>query len=489
MKKTLLLFGILLTASLLVRSQCILFSDNFESGTYSSPWVNGSGSYNYNIVSASPADGVYNFQLVSLSSNTFYSGAQATFTASQPGYVSWWVRTSTTTLANAYFVLGDADISSNNGILFCYISSSGNLRFFASSGYDYPALPNTWYHVEARNINWISRTMDLYVNGSQVQSNWPFRSTTTTAVDQVHLFSLSAATMEYDDIVIGSTPLVISPSQTNTDCYGDSTGSAGISVSGGTGSFQYLWSPTGDTTATLTALAAGNYQCTVTDQNGCTATQSFTISEPPLIQTMIDTSICPGSVFSVGVHQYSVTGLYADTLTSSTACDSIVITDLTVEAAPDITTQLVMNVITANQSGAQYQWLDCDQAYAILPGETGQSLTALTEGNYAVEVTLGQCPDTSNCVNVTFTGIDQQETGRITIFPNPGHGLFLLRGLPDKCILIVRDMAGSLIMRTEPDHNDFLMDLVHLPDGVYILKVESNALERYYRIVKTNNEK
>jgi hypothetical protein len=489
MKKTLLLLVILIAASFVARAQCILFSDNFESGIYAAHWTNGTGSYNYNIVSASPAEGTYNLQLVSLASNSFYQGANGAFTASQPSYVSWWVRTSSTTVANAYFVLGDSDISTNNGILFCYISSSGNLRFFASSGYDYPALPNTWYHVEARNINWISRTMDLYINGSQVQSNWPFRSTTTTAVNQVHLFSLNPATSEYDDIIIGSTPLVISPSQTNADCYGDSTGSATVSVSGGTGSFQYLWSPTGDTTTTVSALTAGTYQCTVTDQNGCTATQSFTISESPLIQTMIDTSICPGSVFSVGVHQYSATGIYSDTLISSTSCDSIVNTDLTVETAPDVTTQLIMNVITANQSGAQYQWLDCDLAYAILPGETGQSLTVVAEGNYAVEVNLGQCPDTSTCVNVTFTGMEAQEKGHISIFPNPGNGLYLLNGLPGDCILSVYDLTGSLIVTAEPEGAVFLLDLVHLTSGMYTLKVEGTAFESYYKIVKTNNGK
>ncbi|MHC0441063.1 MBG domain-containing protein [Flavobacterium sp. 3-210] len=74
--------------------------------------------------------------------------------------------------------------------------------------------------------------------------------------------------------------IVITPSQTNASCKGTANGSASASVTGGTGSYTYQWSPSGGRNASATGLTAGTYTVTVTDANACTATQSFTITEP-----------------------------------------------------------------------------------------------------------------------------------------------------------------------------------------------------------------
>jgi hypothetical protein len=75
-------------------------------------------------------------------------------------------------------------------------------------------------------------------------------------------------------------PLQFSPSQTNNSCFGAGDGSASPNVSGGTSPYTYSWSPTGGTGATENNLNPGSYTCTVTDANGCSATQSFIITEP-----------------------------------------------------------------------------------------------------------------------------------------------------------------------------------------------------------------
>ena len=64
-------------------------------------------------------------------------------------------------------------------------------------------------------------------------------------------------------------------------------------------------------------------------------------------------------------------------------------------------------IITANATGVNYQWLDCDNNYAHVNGETNQSFTPGITGNYAVEITLDGCVDTSNCFLVDFTGIEE----------------------------------------------------------------------------------
>src|SRR5690554_7496523 len=55
-------------------------------------------------------------------------------------------------------------------------------------------------------------------------------------------------------------------------CNGNDGSITGITASGGTGTLTYSWSPSGATTADLTAVPNGSYTLTVTDGSGCTAT-------------------------------------------------------------------------------------------------------------------------------------------------------------------------------------------------------------------------
>ncbi|MCP9747833.1 choice-of-anchor D domain-containing protein, partial [Lacihabitans sp. CS3-21] len=77
---------------------------------------------------------------------------------------------------------------------------------------------------------------------------------------------------------------VTSSSQTNVSCNGGSNGAASINTpTGGAGGYTYNWTPgnpTGDGTVSVTGLTAGSWTCTVTDANSCTATQTFTITQP-----------------------------------------------------------------------------------------------------------------------------------------------------------------------------------------------------------------
>jgi gliding motility-associated-like protein len=72
---------------------------------------------------------------------------------------------------------------------------------------------------------------------------------------------------------------VASCSKTDALCFGGNSGTASVSVTGGTTPFTYLWS-NGGTTASINGLTAGTYSVTVTASNGCTATCSVTVGQP-----------------------------------------------------------------------------------------------------------------------------------------------------------------------------------------------------------------
>jgi hypothetical protein len=81
-------------------------------------------------------------------------------------------------------------------------------------------------------------------------------------------------------------PAAISASvvaQSATSCNGTCDGSATITASGGVPAYTFSWAPGGMVTAAVTGLCAGTYTATVTDVNGCIATQVVMITQPTAI--------------------------------------------------------------------------------------------------------------------------------------------------------------------------------------------------------------
>ncbi len=76
---------------------------------------------------------------------------------------------------------------------------------------------------------------------------------------------------------------------------------------------------------------------------------------------------------------------------------------------PTIDNTLTVNgaTITANQTLADYQWLDCNDEFAPISEEVNQAYTPPANGNFAVEITLQGCTLTSDCELFIFSGIEE----------------------------------------------------------------------------------
>lgn len=70
-------------------------------------------------------------------------------------------------------------------------------------------------------------------------------------------------------------------------CFGGIDGSATVNAAGGAGGFTYLWTPSGQVTATATGLSPGPYTVSITDATGCTVQNTVVVNQPPQIQLLI----------------------------------------------------------------------------------------------------------------------------------------------------------------------------------------------------------
>lgn len=156
-------------------------------------------------------------------------------------------------------------------------------------------------------------------------------------------------------------------------------------------------------------------------------------------------------------------------------CDSIVSLELTVNSPVDATVTTNQNTITSNDgtAGTQFQWIDCDNGNAQIPGENNQSYTANSSGNYAVIISGSNgCRDTSDCVNLNVMGIEESSLDfEVSISPNPvKNQLKIDSDLSIKSVLILNSI-GELITLKENSNNT--LDLSHLESGIYIIQINT----------------
>src|SRR5690606_22797512 len=78
----------------------------------------------------------------------------------------------------------------------------------------------------------------------------------------------------------------------------------------------------------------------------------------------------------------------------------------------------------ADLTGADYQWIDCNNNNQILIGETNQTFVAAINGIYAVIIDNGICSDTSSCFAITTVGMDEiLDTELVKVYPNPTNDI------------------------------------------------------------------
>ena len=159
--------------------------------------------------------------------------------------------------------------------------------------------------------------------------------------------------------------------------------------------------------------------------NSCgefSALSEITIDVIPSTTINQQFSVCEGEFVTVGDNEYFNTGNFQDVFTSVLGCDSIVNTQLTVNDFPEASVSLNDLTISASPDNANYQWITCDGE--LIEGETSQTFQVSAPGSYAVIVDFEGCADTSSCLEVSLTGVEENINYNLSIYPNPASDAF-----------------------------------------------------------------
>lgn len=145
---------------------------------------------------------------------------------------------------------------------------------------------------------------------------------------------------------------------------------------------------------------------------------------------------------------------------------------------PDNGVTLNVTTLTSDEisGSASYQWIDCDNGNMEIAGETNISYTPTLTGNYAVVVDLNGCSDTSACMLVDFSGIEELNNIKFNIYPNPGSGVFNLKFAEESDYnVVVYDLSGKMVFNNQLNSSTGEIDLSALMHGVYHVSVMNDG--------------
>lgn len=291
---------------------------------------------------------------------------------------------------------------------------------------------------------------------------------------------------------------VVDP-QSSTLCNGSADGLIDLVVQGGTGTFSFQWTNGAAPVEDPENLLAGIYDVVVTDDNGCTATESVIISEPDAITLSadpsssscnntadgaIDVSVAGGTgefTFELNgnlIEEEDLTDLqpgdYTLVTTDQNGCNETIL--VTVDAPAPIVVNLAnesdFNGFNTSCNGSEDGFLTASAqggnagfSYLWVDGTTEATIADIPQGSYNVIVT-----DQEGCTGENTFSIDGPDPITLDVGTDEPDCF----GENNGVIMINDVQGGRLPYRYSLDNGDFTSAQFfgNLPSGSYNLVVE-----------------
>ncbi len=297
------------------------------------------------------------------------------------------------------------------------------------------------------------------------------------------------------DSVFEPEEIMLTHTQVDVLCFGESTGSIDLTVNGGVAPFTYLWS-NGDVTEDLNEIPAGSYDVIVTDSNGCTSTRIMSLSEPlsalALTETHTD-ALCIGGdqgtidlTVAGGTPDYTylwnnneiaediidlVPGVYTGQVTDGNGCiDSISIEIL------DPSNTMELSIVETDVSCFEGEdgALDLTVVGGAAPysfdwsnTEASEDLSGLLTGNYFVIVT-----DANTCESFISGFVDQPDAA----LSASDVVTSVICNSDSTGVIDITTSGGTLPYSFDWDNGSIDEDIDSLPAGTYTLVITDDNL-------------
>lgn len=156
-------------------------------------------------------------------------------------------------------------------------------------------------------------------------------------------------------------------------------------------------------------------------------------------------------------------------------------------SAVDTTVNINQHILTAAANAATYQWLDCNNGLAPIPGATAQQFIPTLPGTYALSVTKNGCNDTSACYTITTIGLNDITASDVRIFPVPARDeVTIILNVQGEYTAAIYDLTGRNMLTDDIRFGKSIsIPVNNLETGAYLLGIRKNEGEvNYFRIVK-----
>jgi hypothetical protein len=236
--------------------------------------------------------------------------------------------------------------------------------------------------------------------------------------------------------------------------------------------------------------SAGIFKDTLVNYVGCDSITTLNLNVRTDEPISISGVVCKGGRFIFNGKMYDTSGVFKDTIFSTTSCDTVYTLTLSSAVIPIDTSVSVGNeMLIAHATNSTFKWYDC-VSQSLVQGATNDTLLPPQSGYYAAIITTlpELCSDTSACKFIFTTGINSvDELKQTQLFPNPVHDELKIQfsKIIKSGTIKILDLNGAEIMNQSFNNKQFVQfSTKNLATGIYVVEVQSGNSVWHQKMMK-----